>query len=251
MPHLPGPDRFADAVRARRRELHDRRALLRGSPRTALRDALAAARTATLADAAADLADLRRELDGHPAVAVAAAARAVEEAAHARWAERAVAAERGTAADRGVAVPVPPDDPGPPRGADPPVPPRTGLGTVLGDAAAWRLAVLPLAVAPLSGFAGPPVLLPAVGAAVLVLVAVVRTRRAATDRERLHRWSTDLLAATHARIAAELTRRTLARATEAGARLDAALATCRAAVDAEIALLSPAPLTPEDCDAPA
>lgn len=240
------PDRFGDAVRARRRELQEQRTLLRGSARTTLRDALAAARTATLADAAADLADLRRELDGHPAAAVAAAARAVEETAHVRWAERAVAVERGIAAGRGVAVPVPPDDPAPSRVTAPPVPRRTGLGAVLGDAGSWRLAVLPLAVAPLSGFAGPPVLLPALGAAVLVLVAVVRTRRDAADRERLHRWSTDLLAATQARIAAELTRRALSRATGAGARLDAALATRRTAVDAEIALLSP-----EDCDAPA
>lgn len=239
------PDRFGDAVRARRRELQEQRALLRGSARTALRDALAAARTATLADAAADLADLRREIDGHPPAAVGAAARAVEVAAHARWAERAVAAERGTAADRGVVLPVPPDEPGPDRVADPPVPRRTGPGTALAEAGVWRLAGLPLVVAPLSGFAGPAVLLPALGAAVLVLLAVVRSRRAATDRARLHRWSTELLAATHARIDAELTRRAAARAAAAGARLDAALTERRAAVESEIALL-----TPEVRDAP-
>lgn len=245
VPDRSAPDRYGDAVRARRRELHDQRALLAGSARTALRDALAAARTATLADATADLADLRQQIDGHAAAAVGTAARAVEAAAHARWAERAVAAERRTAADRGVLVPVPPDDPGPEHPADPPAPRRTGPGAALADAGAWRLAVLPLAVAPLSGFAGPVVLLPALGAAVLVLVAVLRSRRAAIDRARLHRWSTELLAATHARIDAELARRAVARAAEAGARLDAALAGRRAAVDAEIALL-----TPEACDAP-
>ncbi|MDN5931752.1 MAG: hypothetical protein L0I24_11930 [Pseudonocardia sp.] len=232
-------------MRARRRELHDQRALLRGSARTALRDALAAARTATLADATADLADLRHQIDGHAAAAVGAATRAVEAAAHARWAERAVAAERRTAADRGVVVPVPPDDPGPEPPADPPAPHRTGPGAALADAGTWRLAVLPLVVAPLSGFAGPAVLLPALGAAALVLGAVVRSRRAAIDRAHLRRWSTELLAATHARIDTELARRTVVRAAEAGARLDAALAACRAAVDAEIALL-----TPEACDAP-
>ncbi|MBW0121735.1 hypothetical protein, partial [Pseudonocardia oceani] len=73
-----------------------------------------------------------------------------------------------------------------------------------------------------------------------VLVAVVRSRRAAADRARLHRWGTDLLAAAHARLDAELTRRTAARTAGAGARLDAALARRRAAVGAELALLTPA-----------
>ncbi|QJY45997.1 hypothetical protein [Pseudonocardia broussonetiae] len=121
-----------------------------------------------------------------------------------------------------------------------PAPPRTRVVEVLADAGTWRLAVLPLAVAPLSGFAGPAVLLPAVGAAVLVLVAVVRARRAAADRARLHRWGTDLLAAAHARLDAELARRTAVRTTAAAARLDAALARCRAEAGAELALLTPA-----------
>jgi hypothetical protein len=245
VPTRPAPDRFGDAVRSRRRELRDRRALLHGSARTALRDALAAARAATLADVAADLADLRRQIDGHPAAAVGAAARAVEEAAHARWAERAVAAERGTAADRGVAVPVPPDDPLPARVADPRPPTRTGPGAALADPGVWRLAGLPLVVASLCGFAGPAVLLPALGTAVLLLVVVVRFRRAATDRARLLRWSTDLLADTHSRIDAELARRAVVRAAAAGARLDAALTERRKAVESEIALL-----TPEVDDAP-
>ncbi|MBW0137582.1 hypothetical protein I4I81_25455 [Pseudonocardia abyssalis] len=205
--------------------------------RTDLRDALAAARTGTLAEAAAHLADVRRALDGHPAAAVSAAARAIETAAYARWADRAVGAERGTAADRGVFLPVPPDDPPPAPVPDPPIPPRARIVEVLADAGAWRLAVLPLAA--LSGFAGPAVLLPALGGAVLVLVAAVRARRAGVDRARLHRWGTDLLAVTHARVDAELTRRTAARATTATARLDAALAHRRAEIDAELTLLAP------------
>lgn len=251
------PDRFADAVRARRHELRAELALLTPA-RADLRDALAAARATALAQAAADLADVRRTLDGHPAGAVAAAARAVAVAACADWSERAVAAERGTAADRGLALPAPPDDPPPPPVPDPSPPRRTRAVEALADAGTWRLAVLPLAVAPLSGvaglsgfaglpgfaglsgFAGPSVLLPAAGAAALVLVAVVRSRRAAADRARLHRWGTDLLAAAHARLDAELTRRTAARTTAAGARLDAALARRRAEVGAELALLTPA-----------
>ncbi|GAA3248155.1 hypothetical protein GCM10017691_58080 [Pseudonocardia petroleophila] len=230
------PDRYADAVRARRHELRALRALLVPA-RTDLRDALAAARTGALTEAAARFAEVRRDLDGHPPAAVSAAARAIEAAAHAGWADRAVAAERGTGADRGVALPVPPDDPPPPAAPDPPVPRRARVVEVLADAGAWRLAVLPLAA--LSGVAGPAVLLPALGGAVLVLVAVVRSRRAAVDRARARRWGTDLLAVTHARIDAELTRRTAARASAATARLEAALDRRRAEIDAELALLAP------------
>ncbi|GEC21486.1 hypothetical protein PHY01_37690 [Pseudonocardia hydrocarbonoxydans] len=234
------PDRHADAVRARRHELRAQRALLTPG-RTALRDALAAARATALARATADLAEVRRELDraARPAAAVADAARAVETAAYRRFTDLAVAAERGTAADRGVALPVPPDDPPPPAAPDPPAPRRTGTWETLADAGTWRPAVLPLAAAPLTGFAGPSVALPAAGAAVLVLVAVVRSRRAAADRARLRRWSLALLADTRTRVDAELARRAVARAAAGAVRLDAALAGHRSAVDAELAAFGP------------
>lgn len=234
------PDRYADAVRARRHELRAQRALLTPG-RAALRDALAAARAATLARAAADLADVRRELDRAPraAAAVAGAARAVESAAHRRFTDLAVAAERGTAADRGVALPVPPDDPPPPAAPDPPGPRRTRVWEALADAGTWRPALLPLALAPLTGFAGPSVALPAAGAAVLVLMAAVRSRRAAADRARLLRWSTDLLADTRTRIDTELARRTVAAAAAGAVRLDTALAARRRAVEAELTALEP------------
>lgn len=233
------PDRHAEAVRARRHELRAQHALLVPG-RAALRDALAAARAATLAEAAVELADVRRGLPGsYPAAQVAEAARAVEAAAYRRFTDRAVAAERGTAADRGLTAAVPPDDPPPPAVPGPPGPRPTRVLETLADAGTWRPAVLPLAAAPLTGFAGPSVALPAAGAAVLVLVAVVRSRRAAADRARLRRWVADLLDATGTRIDAELTRRTLARAAAGAVRLDAALAGRRSAIDAELAAITP------------
>lgn len=249
MTEAAAPNRYVDAVHARRRELREQRGLLTGGHRAGLRDALLLARAAAGAEAADALADLRREIDGHlrgPAgtglhAEVAAAAQAVGDAAHRRWSGQARGAARRVAADRGLPLPPrwPALPPAPPPTAAPPPPHPVGLVDVLADAGAWRLAVLPLAVAPLTGLAGPAVLLPAVGAGVLVLWTVVRARRAAAERARLRTWCADLLTDTRARIDAELARRTTALVINAGTHLDTALARRRAALDAELAVLAP------------
>ena len=109
---------------------------------------------------------------------------------------------------------------------------------MLADPGAWRLAALPLAVVPLSGFAGPAALFPAFGAGVLVLGAVLRSRRAATDRARHRTWCSEILTTTRARIDGELGRRALATLAEAAPLLDGAIARRHAELDAERSLLT-------------
>jgi hypothetical protein len=236
----PMPDRYADAVAARRSELRDQERLLGPGLRTELRDALVLARAAAMAGSASDLADLRRQIDvRHDPALVVAAARAVEGQAYGRWAAAAAEAVFRVALHRELPVPLPAPAAGP-VAADPPPPPRpVRMVDVLADAGAWRLAVLPLAVAPLTGSAGPAVLLPAVAAGVLVLAVVLHTRRAALGRARLRAWSAELVTATQTRIDVELGRRTAVLAAQAGPQLDGASARRRAAVRAELALLAP------------
>ncbi|MDN5750873.1 MAG: hypothetical protein L0H64_20595, partial [Pseudonocardia sp.] len=214
VPARYAPDRYADAVRARRRELHDQLLLLTPGHRAGLRDSLLPARAAAAAEAADALAELAREVDlhlhrgGHRALPpmVAAAVGSIGYAAHRRWSGEARGAVRRLAADRGLPLPprwpVLPPVPPPAPAAPPPRP--VGLVDVLTDTGAWRLAVLPLAAAPLTGLAGPAVLLPAVGAGVLVLCAALRARRAAAERARARTWCAELLAGTRTRIDAEL-----------------------------------------------
>jgi hypothetical protein len=85
---------------------------------------------------------------------------------------------------------------------------------------------------------GPALLLPAVGAAVLVLVAVVHLRRAALDRGRVARWSGDLLDAVGGALDTGAARAAAGLAARAGAELDAALDRHREALDAELALIT-------------
>src|SRR3954451_249006 len=64
-PPTAPPDRYADAVRARRAELRDARALLLGGHRAALHGCLAGARLTASVELAAALAVLDRELRHH------------------------------------------------------------------------------------------------------------------------------------------------------------------------------------------
>lgn len=247
-PPKPTCDRYADAVHARRRELHAQLLLLTPGHRAGLRDALLAARAAAAAEAAEALAELRREIDlhlrrrPHPAlpVLVTAAVRSIEDTAHRRWSSRARAAVRRAAADRGLPLPsrrpVLPPTPPPAVAAPPPRP--VGIVDVLADGGAWRLAVLPLAAAPLTGPAGPAVLLPAVGAGALVLCAALRARRAAVEGARLQAWCLGLLAETRSRLDTELRHRTVVLCAEAGTHLDSSLTRRRAVLDAELRLLA-------------
>jgi hypothetical protein len=107
----------------------------------------------------------------------------------------------------------------------------------------WRTAALPLVVASLAvavgaTAAGPALLLPAAGAGAGVLVVAVRHRRAVLDRARLRRWCDDLLDAVAADLDAGLAHAATALAAGAGADLDAAVGRHRAALDAELVLLT-------------
>lgn len=234
-------DRYADAVLDRRRELREQLDLLTGRPQ--LRDALALARAATTAELISALAELRREIDAQPTrpdlwKQAAAAARAVAEHAHREWGVQARGAARRVAADHGLPLParwpaVPPAPSPPP---DPAGPRPVGFGDVAADAGAWRLAVLPLVVAPLTGLAGPAVALPAVGAAIMILAVAVRVRRAAVERERMRQWAAELLGDTRARVDVEVVART--GVLVADSQLDRALARRRAVLEAELARLA-------------
>jgi hypothetical protein len=250
------PDRYADAVRARRLELGELREQLVGGHRSELRGCLALSRLAAAAEAARMLAELRREaaehirqgdrhardrLPEHVCDAVAAVATAVAD----RWAAalgpplRRIAAERGLAmepgwprlpAPRALGEPPPPDPPGP-----------TLFTGLVEGAALGRLALLPLAALPLLGLPalGGPALAPlAVGAGLAAVVAAARARRTAAERTRLHRRVEQVVGAAATAIDADLDRRLVELERSAGAALDAAVLRRRAAVDRELALLS-------------
>jgi len=252
------PDRYADAVLARRLELRELREQLVGGHRGELRGCLALSRLAAAAESARMLAELRREAaeqvrrgDRHvrdrlpeqvcDAVAAAAAATAVA----GRWAAalgpplRRIAAERGLAmepgwprlpAPRALGEPPPPDPPGP-----------TLFTGLVEGAALGRLALLPLAALPLLGLPalGGPALAPlAVGAGLAAVVVAVRARRTAAERARLHRRVEQVVGAAATAIDADLDRRLVELERSAGTALDAAVLRRRAAVDRELALLS-------------
>jgi hypothetical protein len=253
------PDRYADAVLARRRELRELRERLAGGHRGELRSCLALSRIAAAGDAAGSLAGLRREAAEHvrrgdrPARArlpeqVTAAVDAVATAAAGRWAGalgpplRRIATERGLAVEPGWSRLPAPRAPGPPPPAEPPVPGSMLLAGVVEGAALGRLALLPLAALPLLGLPalGGPALAPlAVGVGLAALVAASRARRTAAERDRLHRRVEQIVGAAAAAIEADLDRRLVELERGAVAALDAAVLRRRAAVDRELALLAP------------
>jgi hypothetical protein len=252
------PDRYADAVRARRRELREQRERLAGGHRGELRSCLALSRLAAAGDAAELLAGLRREaaehvrrgdrqardrLPEHLGAAVAALAAAVT----ARWAAalgpplRRVATERGLAMEPGWPRLPTPRAPGPPPPPEPPGPGFPLLTGVVEGAALGRLALLPLAVLPLLGLPalGGPALAPlAVGAGLVAVVVAARARRTAAERARLHRRVEQVVAAAATAIDSDLDRRLVELERSAAAALDAAVLRRRAAVDHELALLA-------------
>jgi hypothetical protein len=252
------PDRYADAVRARRRELRDQRERLAGGHRGELRSCLALSRLAAAADAAELLAGLRREAAEHvrrgdrPArdllpERVGAAAAAVAAAVATRWAVelgpplRRIATERGLAIEAGWPRLPPPHAPGPP---PPPEPLGPGVPLLTGmveGAALGRIALLPLAVLPLLGLPalGGPALAPlAVGAGLVAVLVAARARRTAGERARLHRRVEQVVAAAATAIDSDLDRRLVELERSAAGALDAAVLRRRAAIDRELALLA-------------
>jgi hypothetical protein len=259
----PAPDRYADAVRARRAELRAMRALLIGGPRE-LRHRLTVARLGASAELAAALAGLALELRHHvaradtagraalPALAGVAVGRLVDRVV-AGWAVSLLAGLRCVAAARCV--------PGTPLGAvaDPVVGLVTGRPQVAlpgpdpppGAARAlfagvtggtWRVALLPAAFLPAVGLpalGGRAVLPPALGIAAALLVLGARAHRVAADRARLRRWADEVVAAVRTAVETELTRRALEVERVAGAELDELVARHLARVDAELRALAP------------
>jgi hypothetical protein len=253
------PDRYADAVLARRRELRELREKLAGGHRGELRSCLALSRLAAAGDASGSLAGLRREAVEHVRRGdrsardrlpqhVTAAVDAIATATAARWAAelgpplRRIATERGLAMEPGWPRLPAPRAPGPPPPPEPAPPGPTLLAGVIEGAAIGRLALLPLAVLPLIGLPalGGPALAPlAVGVGLTALVVATRARRTAAERDRLHRRVEQIVgAAAAAAIEADLDRRLVELELGASAALDAAVLRRRAAVDRELALLA-------------
>jgi hypothetical protein len=252
------PDRYADAVRARRAELRELRARLVGGHRGELRSCLALGRLSATGHAAAALAGLRREVAAHvrcgdrrsrellPA-RLEGAVVAVAAAVAASWGEalrpplRRIATERGLAMEPGW-----PPLPAPravrvPRAPDPVEPLPSFLTGVVEGAALWRVALFPLAVLPLLGLPalGGRALVPlAVAAGAAAVVGAALARRTAARRARLHRAAEQVLAAAAAAIDAELDRRSIELERAAGAALDTAVLRRRAAVERELARLA-------------
>ena len=267
------PDRYADAVRARRAELADARALLAGSHRAELRSELALSRLVAadaLAGALAHLARESRDHIGHADRAVrlrfpvllAAAPDLVAAAVHQRWSAELAPGLRRIATVRSLGV-----GPGWPRLPPPrlpvlPAPPavervraaRSLLTGAVEGLALWRLVLLPLAallmVTPGLELGAPtdlglgvpawPALLPlAAGVGVAGAVVVVRSRRVALERVGLRRCAEETLAAVRVAVEADLGRRVLEVERWAGAELDAAVSRRRRALDAELSALAP------------
>ncbi len=252
------PDRYAAAVRARRRELRALRPPLAGGHRAELRSCLALSRLAATAHASTALAALRREvaervergdraerrqLPGQVAAALDAVAREL----HGRWVAGLRPALRRIATERGLEMAIGwPRMPAPaiPHAAPPPEPvgpARSLLAGAADGAAMWRLALLPLAALPLLGLpavAGPRFAPLAVGAGVGAAALVARERHTSAERLRLRRHCEQAVATAATAIDADLDRRLLELERAAGAALDAAVLRRRACVDAELAVLA-------------
>ncbi|OZM82931.1 hypothetical protein [Pseudonocardia sp. MH-G8] len=260
------PDRYADAVRARRAELRELRARLGGGHRGELRSCLALSRLAAAGQAAAALAALRREVAAHvrrgdrqvrerlparleDAVAAVGAAVALAWGEGLRPPLRRIATERGLAMEPGFPALPPPRAVRVPPAPEPLDPVPSLLTGVVEGAALWRLALLPLAVLPLLGLPalGGAALTPlAVGAGAAAVVVAAVSRRTAAQRARLHRGAEQVLTAAAAAIDADLDRRLVELERAAGAALDTAVLHRRAAVERELARLAADPGSEHD-----
>jgi hypothetical protein len=254
------PDRYIDAVRARRVELRARRGLLTGGHRAELRSCLALSRIAAATEASGALAGLAREAADHVEAGnrsareqlpdlLAAAVAAVAVDVHAGWAValrpalRRIATERDLQMDPGwprlpaTQLPAVPTAAQAPAGRG-----RSLLAGAADGAALWRLALFPVAMLPLLGLpalAGPALAPLAAGAGVATVAATARARRTAAERARLRRHTEQVLAAAALAIDADLGRRLVELERTVAAALDTAVLRRRAAVDAELALLAP------------
>jgi hypothetical protein len=262
------PDRYADAVRARRTELRALRARLGGGHRDELRSALALSRLGGSAEITAALAALGAEAATHLERAdradrrrfAARLGQAVEETAdrlHTRWAADLRPALLRIA--RARSLPVRPGWPGlpdPPAPSDrfrldpPPLPAgrlRSALAGAAHGAALWRLLLVPLLALPIWGLpavGGRPLVPLAAGTGIAVITAAARSRCVAAERSRWRRYADDVLAAARLRWEADLGRRLIEVEVAVAGGLDAAVRQRRAEIEDELARLAPVAAAP-------
>lgn len=252
------PDRYGDAVRARRIELRAEQGPLSGTHRAELRAELALARICATDAAAAALTDLAREARSHAAhpdraVRRALATRlpaALDEVAgrvHAAALAVLVPALRRIAASRhldlGPRWPTALPSPRLPllEGA-PPGPARAPrLAGAAEGLAVWRVALVVLAAMPLVGLPvlGGPALAPmAVGLGAAAVAVAVRSRRVGVERSVLQRQVDAVLAQGRSTLRVDVERMLLEVERSAAAELDAAVERRRTAVEAELLALA-------------
>jgi hypothetical protein len=256
------PDRYADAVRARRTELRALRARLVGGHRDELRSALALSRLAGSAEITAALAELGADAAAHLEGAdradrrrfAARLGRAIADTAdrlHARWAADLRPALLRIAHERSLPVrpgwPSLPDLPTPSDRSRPEPPPpvgrlRSALTGAAQGAALWRLLLVPLLALPIWGLpavGGRPLVPLAAGTGIAVIAAAARSRCMAAERLRWRRYADDVLAAARLRWEADLGRRLIEVEIALVGGLDAAVRQRRAEIEDELARLAP------------
>jgi hypothetical protein len=251
------PDRYGDAVRARRVELRAEQGPLAGTHRAELRAELALARIRASDAATAALADLAREARSHtvhpergvrrslparlPSAldAVAAQVHATALAALAPALRRIACTRRLDLGPQWPALP-------PPRlplleGA-PPGPVRAPrLAGAAEGLAVWRVALVVLAAMPLVGLPvwGGSALAPvAVGLGAAAVAVAVRSRRIGVERLVLQRQVDSVLAHGRSTLRVDIERMLLELERAAAAELDAAVERRRAAVEGELLALA-------------
>jgi len=251
------PDRYAEAVRARRAELRAEQGPLGGTHRAELRAELGLARIVATDTAGAAFADLAREVGAHTShpersvcralttslpTAVDALATRVYTATLAQLAP----ALRRIATARRLEL-----GPGWPALPAPRLPLLDGVGTapvraprLAGAAeglAVWRVALVVLAAMPLVGLPvwGGPALAPvAVGVGAAAVAVAVLARRGTAERALLRRHVDAVLAQARATLRVDVERMLLELERAAAAELDAAVERRRTAVEAELLALA-------------
>jgi hypothetical protein len=252
-----GPDRYGNAVRARRVELRAEQGPLSGTHRAELRAEIGLARIRAADATAAALAALAREARSHaghpdrtvrrslparlPAALddVAAQVHAGILAALAPALRRIAAARRLDLGPRWPALPLPRP---PLMDGAPPGPARAPrLAGAAEGLAVWRVALVVLAAMPVVGLPvlGGPGLAPvAVGLGAAAVALAVHVRRIGVERAVLQRQVDAVLAQARAALRVDVERMLLELERSAAAELDAAVERRRAAVEAELLLLA-------------
>jgi hypothetical protein len=251
------PDRYADAVRARRAELRAELEPLAGTHRAELRAELGLARIVAADRAAAAFADLVREVGEHVDHTDRAVGRALPACLPTALDGLAVRVHSGTLAqlapalrriatarrlDLGPAWPALPAPRLPLLAAGQVAPVRAPrLAGAAEGLAVWRVAFVLLAAMPLVGLPvwGGPALAPvAVGLGAAAVVVAVVARRGSAEQALLRRRMEAVLGQARVAVRVDVERMLLELERSAGAELDAAVLRRRALVEAELLALT-------------